>query len=185
VKKFYLLVILGFSLFGYSCGQDPKVVTKEDMAAVDTTTHIQQIDSAKYIPKPTDWVNDFENLFSKTEIQSLDSLFAACEKKGTVQFGLATIDSAMMGPIDFESYSLLMFRTWGVGSKEKNNGILFVISRDMRRLRIQNGYGIEKKLTNDQTKEIIDLAITPYFKKGKFYQGIKEGVLEINRKLNL
>jgi uncharacterized protein len=184
VKIFYLLII-GFGLLGYSCGQHPKAVTKEEVAVVDTATHIQQIDSAKYIPKATDWVNDFANLFSKTEIQSLDSLFAASEKNGVVQFGLATIDSAMMGPINFESYSLLMFRTWGVGDKEKNNGILFVIAPDMKRIRIQNGYGIENKLTNDQTKQIIDLVITPYFKKGKFYQGVKEGVLEINRKLNL
>jgi hypothetical protein len=104
---------------------------------------------------------------------------AAYEKKTTVEFSIATIDSSMLGPIDFEPYTLLMLRTWGVGKKEKNNGILIVLAPDSRRIRIQNGYGIEKFLTNEQTKEIIDTTFIPYFKKGKFYNGTKEGILAI------
>jgi uncharacterized protein len=88
-----------------------------------------------------------------------------------------------MGPIDFERYTLLMLRTWGVGKRQKNNGILIVIAPGLRRIRIQNGYGIEKVLTNEQTKTVLDKTFLPYFKEGKFYQGTKEGILAIMRTL--
>jgi uncharacterized protein len=144
---------------------------------------MQLADSTRYIPKAVGWTNDFVHLFSKEEKESLDSLIDSYEKKTTVEFSVATIDSSMMGPIDFESYTLLMLRTWGVGKKEKNNGILIVIAPDLRRIRIQNGYGIEKVLTNAYTKAVIDETFLPYFKAGKFYQGTKEGILAIINKL--
>ena len=89
----------------------------------------------------------------------------------------------MMGPIDFQSYTLLMFRTWGVGTKEKNNGILIVIAPALRQIRIQNGYGIEKIITNEETKTIIDKNFIPHFREQKFYQGTREGILAMIRLL--
>ena len=99
------------SLILTNCDTRKKQNTSENSK---TQTHL---DSTKYIPKPIGWTNDFVHLFSKHEIESLDSLMDSYEKKTTVQFSVATIDSAMMGPIDFESYTLLMLRTWGVGTK--------------------------------------------------------------------
>lgn len=129
------------------------------------------VDSLRYIPPAKDWVNDFANLFSANEIKSLDSLIGNYEEKTSVEISVATIDSAMMGPIPFDAYTLLMFRTWGVGKKEKNNGILIVIAPGMRRIRIQNGYGIEPYLTDAETKTIIDSVFIPYYKQKEFYTG--------------
>jgi uncharacterized protein len=183
LKKLYLFLILGIAIFQFSLGQTPNPGTREKPHTTDSSKITGRIDSTKYIPKPVGWTNDFVHVFSKHEIESLDSLIGSYEKKTTVQFAVATIDSSMMGPIDFESYTLLMLRTWGVGTKEKNNGILIVIAPALRRIRIQNGYGIEKVLTNEQTKTIIEDTFIPYFKEGKFYQGTKEGILAIIRKL--
>jgi len=141
------------------------------------------IDSAKYIPKPIGWTNDFVQLFSVSETQSLDSLIDKFEKETTVEISVATIDSFIRGPIDLEPYALLMARTWGLGKKEKDNGILIVIAKDLRRINIQNGYGIEKILTNDETKFIIDSTIVPLFKRGRLYEGTREGILAIMSKL--
>jgi uncharacterized protein len=183
LKKFYLPFLIGFTIFQFSCGPSPGLGTDKRQNPADSSKTKTHPDSTKYIPKAIGWTNDFVHLFSEHETESLDSLIGAYEKKTTVQFSVATIDSSMMGPIDFESYTLLMFRTWGVGTKEKNNGILIAIDPALKRIRIQNGYGIEKVLTNGQTKTIIDEIFIPYFREGKFYQGTKEGILAMINKL--
>ena len=141
------------------------------------------IDSVKYIPKPIGWTNDFVQLFSVSETQSLDSLIDKFEKETSVEISVATVDSSTRGPIELEPYTLLMARTWELGKKEKDNGILIVIAKDLRRIKIQNGYGIEKILTNEETKIIIDSTIVPLFKQGRIYEGTREGILAIMSKL--
>jgi len=184
LKKLYLPLILGLALIQCSCGQNPNPDAKEKLNGIDSSQRNRVDDSTRYIPQSIGWVNDFVHLFSKRETESLDSLVATYEKRTTNEISVATIDSSMMGPIDFDRYTLLMLRNWGIGKKGKNNGILIVIAPGMRRIRIQNGYGIEKVLTNEQTKTIIDENITPYFKEGKFYQGTREGILTIISKLD-
>lgn len=177
MRKFYLLIIVILVLSYSSCNQSPKSTTAN-------STKGKAIDSLKYIPQSIGWTNDFYHLFSKKEIESLDSLISSYEKKTSVQFAIATIDSFMLGPIEFEPYTLLMSRTWGVGAKKKNNGILIVLAPDLRRIRIQNGYGIEKILSNEETKNIIDSVFIPKFRENKFFIGTKEGILAIIKKLD-
>lgn len=172
LTRLYLFIVLIIT-FLQSCGPNPKARSN----AFDNSK--LNIDSAKYIPKPIGWTNDFVHLFSPSEKQSLDSLISKYEKETTVELSVATVDSAMIGPIDFEAYTLLMARTWGVGKKEKNNGILIVIAPALRRIRIQNGYGIEKVLTNDETNTIIDSTFIPLFKQSEYYQGTREGIIAI------
>jgi uncharacterized protein len=172
-----------FILCPYAYNQKPKDTTKTGLYEQGNTGSTQVIDSLRYIPQPIGWTNDFVDLFSTKERESLDSLIIGFEKKTSVEFAVAAINSDMMGPIDFEPYTLLMMNTWGVGKKGKNNGILIVIASDLRQIRIQNGYGIEKVLTNEETKEIIDTVFVPYFKIGQFYEGTKKGILALMNKL--
>jgi len=79
----------------------------------------------------------------------------------------------------FEDLSLHIAKTWGVGKKYKDNGILIAISKGYRQIRIQNGNGIEKIITDDETKEIIDKYFIPDFKKGKYYDGTLKGLIEL------
>jgi uncharacterized protein len=176
LKPFYFLVILVLTNCQYSFGQTPEDTTKDGLYAQGNTGKTPILDSVKYIPRPRGWTNDFVDIFSKTEEESLDSLIGNYEKKTSTEIAVVTINSEMMGPLDLESYSLLMLRTWGVGKKEKNNGILIVIAPDINKIRIENGYGIERVLSNEETKEVIDKVIVPYFKKDKFYEGTKAGI---------
>lgn len=72
---------------------------------------------------------------------------------------------------------------WGVGKKGKNNGILIGISTGLRTIRIQNGYGIEAKLTDAETNKIIEDIILPKFKNGNFFEGTKSGLLALMQKV--
>jgi uncharacterized protein len=110
-------------------------------------------------------------------------LISAYEKATTVEIGVATVSSAMVKEVDFEYYTLVMMRTWGIGKKEKNNGILIAISPDLRKMRIQNGYGMEKFISDAETNEIIENAFIPKFKEGKYFEGTKEGIIAIMNKL--
>ena len=71
----------------------------------------------------------------------------------------------------------------GSRQKNKNNGILIAISMDLKRVRIQNGLGIEKIITNSETKQIIDEIFIPNFQKGEYFTGIQSTILELIKKL--
>lgn len=90
----------------------------------------------------------------------------------------------MLGNLTIESYALDMLRLWGVGDKKKNNGILVVIAPDIHRMRVENAYGIEKYLSNGETKQIIDTVFIPHFKENEFFLGTKDGILSLIYKLN-
>jgi uncharacterized membrane protein YgcG len=135
------------------------------------------------VPPSNGRINDFVQLFTKDEIKTLDSLISAFNKNTDAEVRVATVNSTMANNNDFEDYTLVMMRTWGVGSEEKNNGILIVLSPDLRRMRIQNGYGIEKNLSDAETKYIVDSSFIPKFKEGKYFEGTRDGILAIMNKL--
>ncbi|MBN8785695.1 MAG: TPM domain-containing protein [Terrimonas sp.] len=128
------------------------------------------------LPEPTGYVNDYENLYTDTEEKALDSLMSDFRKSTTIQIVLITFDTTMTTKDSLESLTLRILNAWGVGQKDKNNGIVVGISSGYRKMRIQNGYGIERILTNSETKEIIDTAFIPGFKEGKYFEGTLTGL---------
>jgi uncharacterized protein len=131
------------------------------------------------LPQPMGYVNDFENLFSGTEEQILDSLIGDFEKRTTIQIALITFDTTITTADSLEIMTLRIANAWGVGQKEKNNGVVIGISRAYRKMRIQNGYGIEKILTDAETKEIIDTAFIPDFRNENYFEGALNGLKDL------
>ena len=66
---------------------------------------------------------------------------------------------------EVEEYANNLFRTWGIGDKEKNNGILLLVSTGDRKIRIEVGYGLEGALNDGKTGAILDNYVVPYLKK--------------------
>jgi uncharacterized protein len=135
------------------------------------------------LPKPIGWTSDYAKLFSAREVASLDSLLSAYEWQTSVEIAVVTIDSVMLAGNDLDDLTLRLLNSWGVGKRDKNNGILIGIAPTLRRLRIQNGFGIEPFLSDEETKAIIDSVIIPKFKEQGFYEGIRNGILAIQAKL--
>ncbi|HLG39317.1 MAG TPA: TPM domain-containing protein [Chitinophagaceae bacterium] len=121
------------------------------------------------LPDPIGFVNDFESIFSRAEKRYLDSIISKFEKITTIQIAVITVDTSMTDKKEFDNYILRIANKWGVGQKEKNNGIAVGFSKAYRVIRIQNGYGIERILSDAETKEIIDNAFIPDFKQGKIF----------------
>ncbi len=133
-------------------------------------------------PESTGFVNDYEKIFSNDQIDSLTSIIKKHQDKTTNQIAIITIDSFAPYKTLFD-YSLNLFNTWGIGTKEKDNGVAIVFGKKIRQIRIMVGYGLETKLKDEEAKLIIDEIIIPEFKKGDFYLGIKKGLLEVIKQI--
>jgi len=131
------------------------------------------------LPKPLNWTNDYENIFSDDEEAKLNQIIADFEKETTVEIAIVTIDTFKVSKEKFNDLSLHIARTWGVGKNEKSNGILIAISKGYRQIRIQNGDGISSILSDDETAKIIRNQIIPYFKKEDYFEGTKAGILKL------
>jgi uncharacterized protein len=132
-----------------------------------------------HLPKTT----DLTGLYTNEQIGNLDSLLGAYEKQTGIEIAVLTIKNDLDDSLALDDYTLQIFKNWGIGKADKDNGILIGIAPSLRRLRIQLGYGIEKILSDAETKQIIDSVIIPEFKQGNFFKGTKDGILGIEDKL--
>ena len=96
------------------------------------------------------------------------------EKKGSDQIVVATIDTLDGEPI--EPYANRLFRAWGLGQAGEDNGVLLLVVKSDRKMRIEVGYGLEGTLTDLHTKLIIENTMVPAFRAGDFSGGISRAV---------
>lgn len=129
--------------------------------------------TALAFPALTGRVVDSASMLSQSEKQELEGLFAAFEAKSSDQIVVATLPT--LAGENLEDYANRLFRHWQLGQAGENNGVLFLIARDDRKLRIEVGYGLEGTLTDALSKIIISQIVVPQFKAGNFGAGILEG----------
>ncbi len=129
--------------------------------------------------KPLGRVSDFEKLFTQEEIEHLENLIALFDKTTSIEIAVVTIDASQVDANHFDEFALFLAQNWQVGKKEKNNGILIALSKSHRKIRICNGYGIEKMMTDEDTKKIIDLVSIPNLKQGNYFTATLKSVQSI------
>jgi len=133
-------------------------------------------------PIPVGLINDFDNILSDEQESTLLNLVKQHEAETNNQIAIVTLTS-IQDYDGLESYSLDLANNWGVGQKNKDNGVLIAIYMKDRRIWIQNGNGIMAKLTDDETLNIIEKIIVPEFKKDDFFTGFHKGVEAIIEEL--
>ncbi len=119
-------------------------------------------------------VNDYADLLSPSTEASLESVLKTLESSDSTQIVVLTIDSLKGDSL--EDFSLRVVDDWQIGQKGLDNGVLLLVARDDRKIRIEVGYGLEGKLTDMTAGQIIRNVIGPEFKQGDFNQGILDGV---------
>lgn len=122
-------------------------------------------------------VVDQADILSPATKAALEAKLAELEDRSGIQLVVATVIS--LEGEEIESYANDLFRTWGLGEEEGNNGVLLLVAPNERRVRIEVGYGLEGTLTDALSKVIITNAITPRFKAGDFSDGVTRGVDDI------
>jgi uncharacterized protein len=129
------------------------------------------------VPPLKGHVNDYAALFSPKMAGFMEKDLAEFEKKESTQIVILTIPS-LRGEV-LEQYSLKVAEKWKIGRKKLDNGVILLIAKEDRKLRIEVGYGLEGKLTDLWAGRIIDNSIKPFFKKGDYDTGIFNGVQAI------
>jgi len=129
------------------------------------------------IPYLTGRVNDNAQILSENARQLLSEKLKEHEDRTTNQVVVLTIASLQGESI--EDYSNKVFIEWGLGQKDKDNGILIVVVPDERRMRIEVGYGLEPTMTDLMAGRIIRELMTPRFREGDYDGGITEGALAV------
>lgn len=126
------------------------------------------------VPPLSARVNDYAALLSPSTVSQLEGSLRTFEADQSTQIVVLTIPS-LEGEV-FEEFSIRVAEQWKIGRKGLDNGVILVIARDERKLRIEVGYGLEGRLTDLVSGRIIRDVITPRFKQGDFDQGVIDGV---------
>lgn len=140
------------------------------------------VQSKHQFPQPTGVVNDFENILTKAAEATLELTINDHTEISDDEIAIVTTDT-LWGYDDIFSCSLALANEWGVGKKDKNNGVVIFFSAKLRELRIQNGDGITARLTDKETQVIIDQYMIDHFKSGAFYDGLQAGLDQIIKQL--
>ncbi len=119
-------------------------------------------------------VTDLAGMLSVREQQRLEEKLYLFEKQTSNQIGVLLIST--LGEETIESYAMQVAEKWQLGQKEKDNGILLLISQQDRLMRIEVGYGLEGALPDMIADQIIRYEIAPEFRKGNYFQGIAAGL---------
>jgi len=180
IKLSALIVVFVFLFSFISCSAVSKAKSVVEIAKANATAEtlsesatISVIDTI-----PNSYVNDDAGIFAKEDIEKINQLIADLEKQTTAEIGVATIKS--LNEKTIEEYANNLFESWGIGKKEVNNGVLFLIAIDDKQCRIEVGYGLENVITDVIAKHIIDEIAIPSFKKGEFSTGTYEVVKKLS-----
>lgn len=126
---------------------------------------------------PKTYVSDHAGVLDSASKQKLEQLLSSFEKQTSNQVIVATFPS--LEGENIEELSMRIAEKWKVGQKDKDNGVILLVFKNDRKLRIEVGYGLEAVLTDSLSKRIIQNEIVPRFKQGDFSGGILAGVSAI------
>ncbi|EPO4285425.1 YgcG family protein [Pseudomonas aeruginosa] len=126
------------------------------------------------IPALTARVTDLTATLSGDQRQHLEQQLAALEAKSGAQLAVLLVPTT--GDDSIEEYAVRTFEKWKLGQKKVDDGVLLLVAKNDRTLRIEVGYGLEGAITDVQAGRIISEQITPQFRQGNFYGGIQAGV---------
>ncbi len=133
---------------------------------------------AYYNPgSPTGFVNDFTGVLTAEQKAALESKLSGFEKEFFNEIEVAIIPSLQGDTV--ENFTNKLFQDWGIGKKDKDNGVLVLIAIEEKQIRIEPGYGLEGALTDAQSYWIINNEMKPNFREGKYYEGINAAVDKI------
>lgn len=132
------------------------------------------VQAAPAIPAASSWVTDTTGTLTSAQRESLDARLAALEKEKGAQIFVLLVPSTDNESI--EQYAQRVFDSWRVGRKKIDDGVLVLVAKDDRRMRIQTGYGLEGAITDLQAGRIIREQMAPAFAQGDYFAGLESAV---------
>ena len=130
--------------------------------------------AAANYPPLTGRIVDQADIIPPSTSSAIETKLKDLEDKSGIQLVVASVNS--LDGLDVETYANGLFRAWKLGEAKKNNGVLFLIAPNERKMRIEVGYGLEGTLTDALSKIILTSAVAPRFKSGDYGAGVERGV---------
>ncbi|MBN1472326.1 MAG: TPM domain-containing protein [Syntrophaceae bacterium] len=138
-----------------------------------------------YPPPSDDYVNDYANILSETDTESIRKMLKDLEYKTGIEAVVVTINSIgdyNTADTTIESFATNLFNSWGIGHKKENNGILILVAVKDRKCRIELGGGYGERYDSSM-KQVIEENMIPYFKTDDYSRGIYEGTRGVIEKV--
>ncbi|MEI8361123.1 MAG: TPM domain-containing protein [bacterium] len=132
--------------------------------------------------RPVGFVNDFAVVLDDASRNNLELKLKNFEQITGNEISIVTIKSLNGDTV--ENYASELFKAWGIGKKNKDNGVLLLVSIEDRKMRIEVGYGLEGNLTDAQSSWIINQDIKPAFQRQDYYSGLNAAVDKIMSAVN-
>ncbi|MDB5423726.1 MAG: hypothetical protein JWQ29_1142 [Phenylobacterium sp.] len=139
--------------------------------------------AAPKFPPLTGRVVDNAHVLSAGTAQKLDAELAQLEAQTGHQLVVATVPD--LQGYEIEDYGYQLGRTWALGKKGVNDGVILLVAPKERKVRIEVGYGLEPVLTDALTSVILQTKVLPQFKQGRMEQGIVDGAEALVQQLAL
>ncbi|SPE29828.1 exported hypothetical protein [Candidatus Sulfopaludibacter sp. SbA3] len=131
-------------------------------------------------PASAGYVNDFTGMIPDAVQQALELRLRAYERATSNEVAVAVVSSLQGEPVD--EFARGLFRSWGIGKAEKNNGVLFLWAPTERKVHIQVGYGLESILTDQVCSQILQ-QVAAHFREGNYSEGVQAAVDSIIQRL--
>lgn len=121
------------------------------------------------VPALSQHVNDYAGMISPAVRTEIEQRLALLEREETTQIAILTVSSLQGEPVG--DFSIRVAEAWRLGQKKRDNGLLLIVSKEDRKVRIEVGYGLEGRVTDLQAGRIIRSIIKPAFAKGDYDGG--------------
>jgi uncharacterized protein len=118
-------------------------------------------------------VYDYAQLLNENEKSDLEAKLIRYSDSTSTQIVVVTVEN-LKGE-DIGILTPKWAQTWGIGDKDKDNGVLILLAKEEKKIWISPGYGLEDRLTAGINGEIVRNIIIPEFKKGSYYNGLDKG----------
>jgi len=135
------------------------------------------LSNAQSLPKKIGIINDFENIFDKKQEKKMAQLIKKELTSSKDEIVVVTV--ASLGSFaNIEAYAEALLAHWNM-----ENGVLLVLSKGVRKVRIQYSAGLGDRLTDNESKKIIEAQIIPEFKAERYFEGVFKGIEAIGKEL--
>ncbi len=135
------------------------------------------LSSSVNYPTYSGYVTDTAHLIDLETQAQINSQITFIEQNTSVEIAVLTVDD--LSGLDIETYAVEVFEKWKIGKRDLDNGILILVSKNDRQVRIEVGYGLEDEIPDLVANDIIENHMVPEFKKGNFGSGISRAVNQI------
>lgn len=144
--------------------------------AIGTARHAEAIPSDELLNslRPTGDVNDFAGVLSPAEKDALEARCRLLRERTGAQLAVVTLKSLRGGQID--DFTNKLFARWGIGQKDKKNGLLLLVAMEEHKSRIEVGYGLEPIIPDVLAGRILDHQLRPKFRQQQYAAGLSAAV---------